>query len=85
MSGPVLHCTPHNNLFLERQLGGLTGLIAPVLYHGLLYFLGVGSGPGTDLLRNIHALLDLLHVPEVIVCKYFYQSFLLPGAGGPAW
>merc|ERR1712079_257378 len=64
MSGPVLHCTPHNNLFLERQLGGLTGLIAPVLYHGLLYFLGVGSGPGTDLLRNIHALLALLELGD---------------------
>ena len=75
---------PHNTSFLERQLGGFAGLIAPVLYHGFLNFLGVRSGPGADLLGNIHTLLDLLHGARVVFC-ISTNVCLLPGAGGPAW
>ena len=70
--------------FLESQLGGLTGLIAPVLYHGFLHFLGVRSGPGADLLGNIHTLLDLLHGGEMEDCISI-NVYFLPEAVGPAW
>ena len=58
---PTLQLSLHT-LLQGGKAGLFTGLVAPVLYHGFLYFLGVCSGPGADLLGYIHALLHLLQV-----------------------
>jgi len=56
------HIAP--TLHSEGETGFLAGLVAPVLNHGFLYFLGVCSGAGADLLGNIHTLLHLLELRD---------------------
>ena len=55
----VLYCSSKH---LEWEAGLLTGLVAPILNHGLLDSLGVCSRPGADLLGNVDTLLHLLQV-----------------------